>query len=119
MARHLRVLGLSAPEILAEDTVQGFLLLEDLGDDLYARLLEADPTREMALYAEAVDTLVAVQAAPAPKGLPNQSAEDWAHAAGFALDWYAFAITGEKPDPAAFHTTLTEALTPMPMAPAC
>ena len=39
IARHLRSLGLSAPEILAEDTGDGFLLLEDLGDATYTRLL--------------------------------------------------------------------------------
>lgn len=110
MARHLRGLGLSAPEVLAEDVAQGFLLLEDLGDDLFARLLQAEPARETALYAVTVDTLALLQAAPAPKGLPNLGAEDWARAAGFALDWYAFAATGEKPEPATFHATLTAVL---------
>ena len=40
IARHLQSLGYSAPRILAEDADRGFLLLEDLGDDLFARLLE-------------------------------------------------------------------------------
>ncbi len=39
VGRHLRALGLSAPEILAEDLRNGFLLLEDLGDDTFARVL--------------------------------------------------------------------------------
>jgi N-acetylmuramate 1-kinase len=110
MARHLRGLGLSAPAILAEDLPSGFLLLEDLGDDLYARLLASDPTREADLYAPAVDTLLHLQAVAPPPGLPNLTAEDWATAAGFALDWYAFAATGEKPDAQAFHRALTDAL---------
>lgn len=110
MARHLRALGLSAPGILAEDLPRGFLLLEDLGDALYARLLADDPAREAALYAPAVDVLLHLQAAPAPKGLPDLSAEDWAGAASFALDWYAFAATGEKPDPKPFCTCLAQAL---------
>lgn len=109
MARHLRALGLSAPAILAEDLAQGFLLLEDLGDDLFASLLTADPAREAALYGPAVDVLLHLQAAP-PPALPNLSAEDWAKAAGFALDWYAFAATGEKTDPTAFHLALTAAM---------
>lgn len=111
MAWHLRALGLSAPAILAEDLSQGFLLLEDLGDDLYARLLTADPAREAELYAPAVDVLLHLQSAPPAPGLPNLSAEDWARAAGFALDWYAFAATGVKPDEAEFHATLATALT--------
>lgn len=110
MARHLRGLGLSAPAILAEDLDRGLLLLEDLGDDIFARLLEADPTREAELYAAAIDTLLHLQAAPPPEGLPNLAAEDWATAAGFALDWYAFAATGNRPDPGPFHAALTRAL---------
>src|SRR5947208_16379818 len=40
VAALLRDLGLSAPEVLAEDRVEGFLLLEDFGDDAYTRLPE-------------------------------------------------------------------------------
>lgn len=110
MARHLRGLGLSAPAILAEDLKQGFLLLEDLGDDLFARLVSTEPSREAELYIAAADALLHLQAAAPPPGLPNLSAEDWASAAGFALDWYAFAATGTRPDPSKFHAALTQAL---------
>jgi aminoglycoside/choline kinase family phosphotransferase len=110
MAGHLRRLGLSAPTVLAADTGQGFLLLEDLGDDLFARLLLAEPGRESALYAVATDCLLHLQASPAPAGLPNLSAADWAAAAGFALDWYAFAGTGTRPDPAEFLGQMTQAM---------
>ncbi len=40
IARHLRKIGFSAPEILARDAENGLLLLEDFGDDTFARLLE-------------------------------------------------------------------------------
>ena len=43
IARHLAGLGLSPPAILAEDYDNGFLLIEDLGDGLFARLVAADP----------------------------------------------------------------------------
>ena len=39
-AGYLRGQGLSAPEILAADPAAGLAVLEDLGDDLYARLIE-------------------------------------------------------------------------------
>jgi N-acetylmuramate 1-kinase len=110
MARHLRALGLSAPALLAEDLGRGLLILEDLGDDLYARLLQADPAREEELYAPAVDVLLHVQNASPPPSLPNLAARDWADAAGFALDWYAFAATGTKPDKVPFLDVLTPAL---------
>jgi N-acetylmuramate 1-kinase len=110
MAQHLLGLGLSAPAILAEDLGRGFLLLEDLGDDLFARLVEADPSREADLYSVAVDALLHLQAAPPPAGLPNLTAQHWASAAGFALDWYAFAATGTRPDPTRFLAALTAAM---------
>ncbi len=49
--------GLSPPKVLAADLDRGFLLLEDLGDDLFARVLEqgADETE---LYKAAVDVLL-------------------------------------------------------------
>lgn len=57
--------GFSAPKILAADTDQGFLLLEDLskddvGGNVYARHLEAKPNDEARLYEAAVDTLAAI-----------------------------------------------------------
>lgn len=111
MARHLRGLGLSAPAILAEDPAGGLLLLEDLGDDLFARLLHTDPSREEMIYAAAVDVLLHLQAAPPPPGLPDLSAQDWARAAGFAPDWYATAATGATPDAATLLAALEAALT--------
>jgi N-acetylmuramate 1-kinase len=60
---HLRAMGLLAPNIVARNTEQGLLLLEDFGDDTLARLLAqgdaADP-----LYRLAIDTLVELQCHP-------------------------------------------------------
>ncbi|MGQ0564605.1 MAG: aminoglycoside phosphotransferase family protein [Gemmobacter sp.] len=110
IAGHLTGLGLSAPQVLAADTGLGFLLLEDLGDALFARLLASDPRGETALYAAATDVLVHLQRHPAPPGLPDLSARDWAQAAALALDWYAFAATGQRPEAAAFTQVLAETL---------
>ncbi len=110
MARHLRSLGLSAPEVLAARPGDGFLLLEDLGDDLFARLLAVEPGREMVLYTEALAALCQLQRTSAPQGLVDLSARDWAEAAAFALDWYALAATGTRPDPGAFLAALGRAL---------
>lgn len=100
MANHLRAMGLSAPQVLAEDAQQGFLLLEDLGDNLYARCLAQEPELEMSLYEAATDTLAHLQAVPAPKGLPQHAPAFMADAAGLAVRWYARAVTG-KPGAAA------------------
>ncbi|MGL6210042.1 MAG: aminoglycoside phosphotransferase family protein [Paracoccaceae bacterium] len=110
IARHLRSLGLSAPRLYAEDLTHGFLLLEDLGDALFAREVTRDPSLEGPLYAAATDVLVHLQAHPIPAGLPDLSAQDWAEAACFAFDWYAFAVRGTKPDTEAFRASLVDNL---------
>ncbi|MGB3279565.1 MAG: phosphotransferase [Pseudorhodobacter sp.] len=110
IGKHLNSLGLSAPRLLAQDLVQGFLLIEDLGDALFARLLDQDPSLETELYAAATDVLLQIQASPAPDNLASLSAEDWARAAGFALEWYRFAIAGNVGDLAGFTQILTRLL---------
>ena len=60
--------GYSAPQILASDTDAGFLLIEDLGDDLFARYLERHPQAERKLYEAAVDLL----ADCAGRGVPER-----------------------------------------------
>ncbi len=89
IAAHLRGLGLSAPEVLAADLPRGLMLLEDLGDDLFARVLAASPRHEVELYARAVEVLAWLQRAPPPPGLPDPSAQDWAEAAALVFDSYA------------------------------
>jgi aminoglycoside/choline kinase family phosphotransferase len=69
VAEHLLCLGLSAPRILARDEDQGFLLLEDLGDDTYTRLL-ASGHDERALYALATDALIHLHRTPAADACP-------------------------------------------------
>lgn len=106
IATHLRGLGLSAPRVLAQDLAGGWLLLEDLGDDLFVRRIAAEPGLEQPLTLAAVEVLAHLQAAPAPAGLPDLSAQDWAEAAGFAPDWYGFGAMGQRPDRTAFTEEL-------------
>lgn len=111
IAAHLSTLGLSAPKILAQDLTHGFLLLEDLGDALFAREVTRDPLLEPPLYAAATDVLIHLQSAEPAPNLPNLSPQDWANAATFALDWYGFAITGQRATPMDFVATLTDLIT--------
>ena len=67
--RYLFDLGLSAPQILAADMENGFLLLEDLGDNLYARMIEKDFGWEEKLYEKAVALLALLQDRPVPDHL--------------------------------------------------
>ncbi|MDZ4094648.1 MAG: phosphotransferase [Paracoccaceae bacterium] len=111
IAGHLASIGLSPPRVLAQDLRHGFLLLEDLGDALFARLILQDPAFEVPLYAAATDVLSHLHRHAAPEGLPNLTAQDWAEAATFALDWYRFAITGNRTNSTAFTQTLAGLLT--------
>ncbi|MBY0509531.1 MAG: phosphotransferase [Rhodospirillaceae bacterium] len=63
IAKHLHGLDFSVPEILAEDHDSGLLLLEDLGDDTYTRLL-AKGHDERALYELATSALIALHQKP-------------------------------------------------------
>jgi len=111
IANHLSALGLSAPRCIAQDLAQGFLLLEDFGDGVFARLLQGEPNREIDLYAQAIKVLHHLQNHPAPHGLPNLSATDWADAAMLSLTRYAAGITGQPPKTDDLHTALTGAIT--------
>ena len=64
----LRGHGLAAPEIIAADHAQGFVILEDLGDALFADVLAAGGD-EKALYEAAVEVLAAIHAHDAPAAL--------------------------------------------------
>ncbi len=88
IARHLAALGLSPPRLLACDEAAGFLLLEDLGDDIFTRVLAAGRACERALYLAAIDALVEVQRAPPPAtAAPYDDALFLAELA-LAPDWF-------------------------------
>jgi aminoglycoside/choline kinase family phosphotransferase len=63
----LREQGLSAPRILAADPARGLAVLEDLGDDLFARLIEGGAP-EGPLYEGAIEALARLHAVePGPR----------------------------------------------------
>jgi len=64
----LRGHGLAAPDIYAADCAAGFLVLEDLGDALFAEVL-ADGGNEQELYEAAVKVLAKMHAGDAPARL--------------------------------------------------
>jgi N-acetylmuramate 1-kinase len=101
VARHLRGLGLSAPEILAEDVALGLLLLEDFGDATYTRLL-AQGAAEAPLYALAIDVLIALhrRADPAATPVPPYDDQRLLTEAALLVDWYLPAVTGTPTEPA-------------------
>ena len=92
VARYLKNRGLSAPEIYAADTARGFLIIEDLGDGLFADVVPQGGD-EAALYSNAVEVLAKLHAEPAPQamgGKPLFSYDDVALLAetDVLTEWY-------------------------------
>lgn len=122
VGRHLIALGLSAPQILAEDAEHGFLLLEDLGDDTYARVL-ASGGDEGELYARATDVLVELYRAGDRALLPGLGAyagDALIEAAMLLPEWYLPAATGKPTPPeetAGYIAAWKECLAALPSTP--
>jgi aminoglycoside/choline kinase family phosphotransferase len=70
IAEPLRVAGLSAPQLLAEDLAKGLLLVEDLGDRVFSAEVARGARPQDELWRAAVDVLVALQHVRAPEHLP-------------------------------------------------
>ena len=75
LARELTRRGFSAPRILAADLESGLILLEDLGDDLFAKVLEKNPEQEQEVYASAVSCLAALYRASFNPEMVHQNAQ--------------------------------------------
>lgn len=112
IADHLIAAGLSAPQIFAKDIKNGLLLIEDLGDDLFSRVVADDPTLELPLYLAATDALIALHKADLPQNVPDYGVKTMCDMVELASDWYLFGATGEKDEASktALHTTMRDAL---------
>lgn len=97
VARHLTGLGFSAPRIYEADEQAGLLILEDLGDDTYTRLL-ARGADERQLYELAIDVLIALHRLPEaqaiPAGLPPYDDARLLDEAQLLVDWFMPAMAG-------------------------
>ncbi len=99
IAQYLAEGGLSAPRILAADEAQGLLLLEDLGDDLFARVLSKTPQQEEALYLAAADVLVELYAQAEKTqyhGVPLYDMDRFLQQVALLPEWFLPAASGEK-----------------------
>ncbi|MDJ1009432.1 MAG: phosphotransferase [Paracoccaceae bacterium] len=107
LAAHLRGLGLSAPNVLADNAEAGLMLLEDFGDRLYPAAIAAEPALEPRLYRAAIDCLFVLQRAAPPSGITVFSAGEMADQASLAFTAYGRADPGRQ---RGFAEALEEAL---------
>lgn len=123
IAELLQALGVRAPRILAADTVQGFVLLEDLGDLTFTRALKQGHA-EATLYQAAAATLVHLQhhwhAQPPVHSLPAYDAPLLQRELALFLDWY-WPAYAEHPVPESvrehYHTAWDSILAQLPSLP--
>ena len=113
VARRLRQLGLSAPEVYGANEAHGLLLLEDFGDDTFTRLLERGESEED-LYLLAADALIALQRQPgAASGFSSFGIDRFLEGAELFLDWYLPAAGDRE----GFRAAMREMLAPVMAGP--
>lgn len=78
--------GVHVPTILANDSVQGFILMSDLGNTTYLDALR--PDNAAALYGDALGSLAAIQRASRPGVLPEYSRELLLREMRLFPEWY-------------------------------
>jgi hypothetical protein len=123
LAKGLRELGLSAPEIFHADLEQGLLLIEDLGDE---RIVAGEPPTPIAeRYEAAVDVLLSLHSRTLPEALPVAphlehripvyDIEAFLIEAELLLDWYLPRLGASATEEArsVFRSLWREALEPV------
>ncbi|MEQ1931323.1 MAG: phosphotransferase [Parvularculaceae bacterium] len=93
IAAALRRGGLAAPDIYAADAARGFAIIEDFGDDLFARAIESGADAQT-LYTAAVDVLLRMrETAPRVEAFRHYAMLTYDRTAfeaeiGLVPDWY-------------------------------
>lgn len=98
VAGRLRSAGLNAPEIIASNLQDGFLLLTDFGADDY--LSRLNPQTESALYADALGALLTMQSRTDAEGLPAYDEALLLREMDLFHDWFLGELLGIELDPA-------------------
>ena len=89
VAMHLASMGLSAPKILSGDEENGFLLIEDFGNDTYTQLLNRGIS-EIKLYETAIDVLIRLHLHPRATDIdiPHYNLDSLLEEAVILPDWF-------------------------------
>lgn len=92
VADKISAVDLSAPEIISQDLVQGFLLITDFGDTPYLSVLDADS--EASLYGEALTALLQMQTCIPCDNLPLYDEVLLNREMDLFRDWFLQALLG-------------------------
>jgi N-acetylmuramate 1-kinase len=98
VGEHLSAKGFNAPKIYAKDIENGFLLLEDLGEDSFTRLLSGVLSKgavgESVLYTEAVNVLIELSKQELPENIPYYTPALYMREVQLLVDWYMPHVEG-------------------------
>jgi len=97
VAQMLRAAGVHAPEVLAQDLTQGFLLLEDLGRETFLDVMNA--ANAAALMHDATAALLRWQLASRPGALPPYDAALLRREISLFPEWYLARHLGRASEP--------------------
>jgi aminoglycoside/choline kinase family phosphotransferase len=86
IAQLFKQMNLTVPEVLAQDTEQGFLLLTDLGTTMYSHVLNSDTAHK--LYLDAIDALILLQTQSQPDVLQEYDREFLQRELMIFPEWY-------------------------------
>ncbi|MFU7529631.1 aminoglycoside phosphotransferase family protein [Qipengyuania sp. ASV99] len=103
--------GMRAPEILAQNPREGWLLIEDFGEDRMRDWLDAHPEDELAAYESAIDALVELHRLP-PGPFSPYDIDTYLREALLFTQWYVPAIA-LKVDETGFEAAWREVLVPL------
>lgn len=94
---YLRDNKLEAPKLLDADHKHGFLLLEDLGDILFARICQTNPELEETLYKAAIDVLLHLHNTQSPIDVAPYDLTAYLRETDLVTNWYLPSTTGKSP----------------------
>ena len=105
IAALMHAAGLLVPKVLAWEAAQGFMLLDDLGQDTMMQALDHTHTEHnAALFGRALDALLTWQQASRPEVLPAYDAALLQRELQLFPDWYIAQHRGKTLDPAQVQT---------------
>jgi aminoglycoside/choline kinase family phosphotransferase len=111
VAHWLKEQGMRAPAIYASEPREGWVLIEDFGNDRMRDWLDLNPDAETQAYSAAIDALVELHSKPAGPFPPYDMAV-YLREAALLTEWYAPAI-GQDVDAAGYEAAWREALAPL------
>ena len=103
--------GMRAPHVFASEPREGWVLLEDFGNDRMRDWLDDNPDGERAAYEGAIDALVELYSKPAGPFDPYDMAV-YQREAGLLTEWYCPAV-GLEVDDTGYRAAWDKALEPL------